>query len=264
MRKAILLVAYGAENNMAKDGLAIFERACRERFPGVPLRWAYSSPLVRNRIALRGRKSDSLGKALRRLYYEKHDAIAIQPLQVIAGREYEAIGEDAREFMAESGAKVATGSPLMLEDADAEILARALIADMPENRAPDEAVVYMGHGAKHANSRFYNILAQKTLEKDVGAFVSSMNGDLDAVLNRVNSHKIWLAPLFANIGRHALEDMAGDKPESWLSRIRGAGFECVPYLRGLASGENVAGIWLKCLARALGELEKRGAAEIKY
>ena len=41
-----------------------FDRRTRSLFPGIPVRWAYSSAILRQRLAVRRRKSDSVAKAL--------------------------------------------------------------------------------------------------------------------------------------------------------------------------------------------------------
>ena len=69
MKKAILLVAYGAGTVSGRDGLQNFESLCRARFPNLPLRWAFTSFKLRERIAYERQKSDSVRKALLRLCF---------------------------------------------------------------------------------------------------------------------------------------------------------------------------------------------------
>lgn len=252
MRKAILLIAYGAENYRAKSGLVLFENACRARFPDLSPRWAYSSPLVRERIAMKRQKSDSVAKALRKLYFEKNEAVAVQPLQLIPGLEYEGVKAQIREARDATGMNIELGQPLMRNEDDAISLASALVEDIPNERSPDEAIVFLGHGARHAKSSLYETLGEKIREKDNNIYIGALNGKLgiEKIINDINSKTVWLIPLFANIGRHALEDMAGDKPDSWLSRLVAAGFSCKPVLKGLAESENTRSLWLDRLADA--------------
>ena len=258
MRKAILLIAYGAENYRAKSGLALFESACRARFPDISPRWAYSSPLVRERIAKKRQKSDSISKALRKLYFEKNEAVAVQPLQLIPGREYEETLAQISQAREETGMRVEIGAPLMRDEDDADSLASALMKDAPSERTPEEAIVYLGHGARHAKSFLYETLAEKIGEKDKNIYIGALNGKLgiEKIINDLASETVWLIPLFANIGRHALEDMAGDKPDSWLSRLVAAGFSCKPVLKGLAEAENARSIWLDRLSSAASKLRE--------
>ena len=71
MKRAILLVAFGASSAQGQSALKSFDARVRARFPGLPVRWAYTSLLLRERLARARQKSDSVLKALRRLCFEK-------------------------------------------------------------------------------------------------------------------------------------------------------------------------------------------------
>ena len=259
MRKAILLIAYGAETPEARDGLRSFEARCRRRFPDLPIRWAYSSPLVRERIAKRLRKSDSVEKALRKLRFENYDAVAAQPLHLIAGREYEEISGQIGEASAAAGLAAAVGKPLMQSSEDIDAFAEALGADLPPRQ--DEEIIFMGHGSRLESQRYYEALANKIEAKYRGVFIGAMSGapGLDAILPRLSSSKIILMPLFANVGKHSLLDMAGPGSESWLSRVRASGRACLPILRGLAETPGAGALWLRNLERAALSLDERAS-----
>ncbi|MBO4312058.1 MAG: sirohydrochlorin cobaltochelatase, partial [Desulfovibrionaceae bacterium] len=86
-------------------------------------------------------------------------------------------------------------------------------------------------------------------------FVATMKGpfQLEEVLETLKSQDIRhirILPLLSIVGRHTLQDIAGDEPESWRSRLRAAGFQCTPVLRGLLEAQAVAGIWLQHLSNA--------------
>lgn len=256
MKKAILLVAYGAGNPLARAGLLAFEKHCRERFLHWPVRWAYSSLLIRERIARQKQKSDSVRKALMRLYYEKFRAVAIQPLQTICGREYEEIKETVEDVSRETGLQCSLGKPLLNESGDAWPLARAIIAHMPKERNFGEDVVFMGHGARHPAVRLYEDLGVALALMDQRTHLGTMSGRtaLEDILPRLTSPVVWLLPLFAGIGQHALRDMAGDGGESWKSRIEARGHKCLPVLRGMAEYEQIGALWLDNLGQAIASL----------
>jgi hypothetical protein len=65
---------------------------------------------------------------------------------------------------------------------------------------------------------------------------------------------VWLLPLLSTIGKHAEQDMAGEHPASWRSRIEAAGFVCRPVLKGTVEYAGFAAIWLAHLAAALDRL----------
>ena len=67
---------------------------------------------------------------------------------------------------------------------------------------------------------------------------------------------LFLLPLLAVVGRHAREDMAGDGPESWRSRLERAGLRCETVLRGLVEHPGCAALWTARLADAMARLER--------
>lgn len=257
MKKAILLAAYGAGTSSGRDGVRAFENLCRARFPDIPLRWAYTSLKLREKIAQERQKSDSVRKALMRFYFEKYDAIAIQPLQAISGREYEEVFRNAIDIATEKGLKIALGKPLMSKGDNLEVMAKALLQALPEERKENENVIFMGHGARHPAVNLYDSLARVLYQMDDAIFIGTLSGErrLEKILPCLRTRRVWLLPLLSLIGGHALRDMAGDHADSWKSRINLYEHECIPVLKGLSECSSVAQIWLENLAQALAELD---------
>ena len=79
MKTAILLVAYGTSSPQGRGSLRQFDAWVRERFPGICVRWALSSELLRTRLTRARQKNDSVLKALRRLCLENFTHVAVQP-----------------------------------------------------------------------------------------------------------------------------------------------------------------------------------------
>lgn len=255
MRRAILLAAFGASNPFGRSGLAKFESLCRSRFPAWPVRWAYTSPLLRERLARQKQKSDSVAKALWRLHYEKYDSIAIQPLQAIPGREYQDVCNNADAARSECGIACAVGKPLLA--ANLSDVASALLAHIPAQRNTDEDVIFMGHGARHPAEAIYSGLADSLAKADPRVFVGTMSGELvlENIMSRLTAEVVWLMPLLANIGQHALRDMAGPAETSWQSKLENAGHNCRPVLTGMIESSGLAAIWLSHLEEAINRLE---------
>lgn len=252
MKQAILLVAFGASSTQGQSILKGFDMRVRSRFPAVPVRWAYTSCLLRERLAKARQKSDSVLKALRRLCFENFSAVAMQPLQIIPGREYGELLEAAATVSAETGLRCQVGAPLLAEPADVQAAARALVAHLPIGRTVDEDVVFMGHGARHEAVARYADLGQAVDALDARIHIGTMNGaqTLKDILPRLSSRRVWLLPLLSVIGRHALEDMAGPGEDSWRTRIESTGRECIPVLKGTAEYAGFAEIWLHHLEQA--------------
>ncbi|MGE9984790.1 sirohydrochlorin cobaltochelatase [Desulfovibrio sp. SGI.169] len=251
MKRAILLVAFGASSPQGQSALKSFDARVRARFPGLPVRWAYTSLLLRERLARARQKSDSVLKALRRLCFEKFGEVAVQPLQTIPGREHAEVCA-AVEVAAREGLVCHVGAPLLAGPEDVAEAALALIRHLPPERGPHEDVVLMGHGARHAAVARYGELARAVNGLDARVHVGAMNGavTLEDILPRLSSERVWLMPLLSVVGRHALRDMAGEQACSWRSRIEALGRHCVPVLRGTAEYAGIAGIWLRHLEAA--------------
>ncbi len=259
MKTGILLAAYGSSNPQAEHTLRAFDKCVRERFAPLPVRWAFTSLLIRERLAKARVKRDSVRKALEKMRFEKFTHVAVQPLQTIPGSEHEAILDDVRELNhIYKDFTVRVGAPLLHTDTDVANTAKAIIQHLPPERTPQEAVVLMGHGAKHHAVQRYADLAEAVYKIDPQVHVGTMNGAvlLEHIIPRLpTTHKVWLMPLLSVIGQHALKDMAGKQKSSWRKHIEAAGFPCEPVLHGLAEYEAFMEIWLAHLQEILPTLK---------
>ena len=248
-------MAFGAATQQGRQALHAFDGMVRARFAGWSVRWAFTSPLLRERLARARQKSDSVRKALGRLHFERYGTVVLQPLQTIAGAEHEEVCAAADEAAQTLGMCCRVGAPLLATAQDVEEAARALAGHLPAGREPGEDVVLMGHGARHAGGARYADLAEALQRLDPRLHVGTM-GDalaLESILPRLTSARVWLMPLLSVVGQHALRDMAGEGALSWRSRIESQDRECLPVLRGLAEYPGVAEIWLRHLERAAAE-----------
>ena len=180
----------------------------------------------------------------------------MQPLQIIPGSEHTDVRADADEAGRLDGLHVSIGMPLLACDEDIRAAARAVLAHLPRERRADEDVVLMGHGSRRQAVTAYAALAGAVRALDARVHVGTMSGalELEALLPRLTSRRVWLMPLLSVVGRHTLEDMAGDAPDSWRSRIEAAGHTCAPVVRGTAEYRAFAAIWLRHLEDAVAAL----------
>ncbi|MGA2224331.1 MAG: sirohydrochlorin cobaltochelatase [Syntrophobacteraceae bacterium] len=61
-KKAILLVAFGTSVPEAARAFGEIEKRVREKYPGIEVRWAFTSKTIRSRAAAQGTKLDSPAK----------------------------------------------------------------------------------------------------------------------------------------------------------------------------------------------------------
>ena len=256
MKTGILLASFGAGNLQSSATLKKVQAEVEEKF-GLPVRWAYTSETMRQRLASHAHtKSDSVSKALLRMRFDRYERVIVQSLHLIPGLEYADLRAEAALAVEECGLEVRVGRPLLAEPGDVEKAALALLDHLPADRGPDDAVVCMGHGSLHESETLYLDWAERVKRADTGVFVACMKGSLTLdhilpeLLDRAPS-RIWLLPLLSVVGRHTLDDMAGNRPESWKNRLERAGFDCRADLKGLADGPGFVALWLERLRQTL-------------
>ncbi|MEW5774553.1 MAG: sirohydrochlorin cobaltochelatase [Thermodesulfobacteriota bacterium] len=260
-KAGILLVTFGTSVAGADSGYAQVEKLVREAFPGVEVRWAYTSHVIRRKLAAQGRVLDSPAMALARMGEEGFTAVAVQSLHMIPGEEYDDLVSVARAMagLPECPQKIAVGGPLLVQAADVERVAAAMLESLPRERRKDEAVVFMGHGSPHPAYAFYPAMQLEFWKKDPNAFLATVEGapSLDEVMAHLKARglrKAYLVPFMSVAGDHARNDMAGDEPDSWKSILTKAGVTCVPVLRGTAEIDAVNRVWVDHLRQAMEEL----------
>ncbi len=159
-KTGFLLVAFGTSVQEAQASFRRIEEKVRKAHPDVPLRWAFTSRIVRNILSERGQTYDSPEVALARMMDEGFTHVAIQSLHTIPGEEFHGPLENARKFEGMAGGmrKESVGYPFLIVDEDVERVADALLSIVPEERKKDEAVVFMGHGTHHPANAYYAAL----------------------------------------------------------------------------------------------------------
>lgn len=273
----ILLAAFGSGSPVGHQTLAAFESRVRSLYPDTIVRWAFTSEHMRSRLLKSKVKSDSVHKALMRMQFERIQQVAVQPLHIIPGVEYEELLEEAQRAQEESGLRVSVGSPLLHSEEDVEKSAQALIKHLPRERKAGEVVLWMGHGSWHDAKYGYDALSKAVQKHDACIFVGTLDGhrclntlmpDLSAIfeayecqgenclekMQLCRDRVVWLLPLLSVIGRHALHDMAGKHRDSWKSCLLSAGFDCRPVLKGTAEHEAFISIWVDHLVEAVNKL----------
>lgn len=284
-REGILLVGFGSTHPQSIKAYKALQEAAQTRFAPMLVRMAYTSEHIRARRL--DAKSDSVGKALARMRFERFTHVYIQTLQLISGHEYHDVAEEAAKAIAPSFS-TSLGLPLLPAPPFADTLAypfvsalsqlaptssqclsfpapslalqllpfsqvaSALCAILPAC-APDEAIVCVAHGSAHPAESAYHILADQIRQTHPNFFITGMKTPREPLYAILSSYKrICLVPLFAVLGKHALEDMAGTTPSSWLSTLQAQGFACRTFLHGLVEFPCFIDIWLERLGELIG------------
>ena len=259
-KTGILLAAFGSSSPVGARTLSAFENKLRAVFPTLPVRWAFTSDIIRNRLEEQRIKSDSVAKAVSRMSHEKFTHIAIQPLHLIEGLEYAALCREAKATATRFDVAVSVGLPLLHSAEDVARTGKALIENLPEERTKEEYVLFMGHGTSHKGDAGYGSLADYMAGQDPRVRIGTMEGalSLDSVLEHLSgarAQRVWLLPLLSVVGTHARNDMAGDQPDSLLGRITALGMDCQPVLTGTAEYPGCIDIWIEHAAEALRDFQ---------
>ena len=259
-KKAILMVAFGTSVPQAQKAFEAIDQRVREAFPGVEVRWAYTSAIIRKKLAARGTVIDSPETALARLMDDGVTQVTVCSLHTIPGAEFHELQANARLFAQMAGGfrRVSVARPLLSSHDDMTRVVRAMLAHVPAERRPQDAVIFMGHGSEHHPAdAIYTAMDALFQKADPNAFLATVEGypTLDHVIPTLKAKKItraYLIPFMLVAGDHVRNDMAGDAPDSWKSLLQAQGIEAVPILRGTAEIPEVVDVWLDHLRDAFG------------
>jgi sirohydrochlorin cobaltochelatase len=254
----ILLVAFGSSEASAQISFENIDKKVKATYPNIPVRWAYTSHIIRKKLAKQGKMLDSPEVALAKMLDENFTHVAVQSLHTIGGEEYHDLRKTVGAFKIMGGfQRIILGYPLLATQEDMERVVDAILANIPKERKKNEAVVLMGHGTHHPSNAFYSALLFQVQLKDPNVFIGNVEGypELDTIqmlLEKSGVKKVYLMPFMSVAGDHAKNDMAGDEDDSWKSMLTKAGYECVPILKGTAEFDNFVQIWVDHLGGPLG------------
>ena len=270
-RPAVVIAAFGTSTK-AQVTYDVFERALREEFPETEIRWAFTSEVIREIVNERWardgiqKRLSSLQQALADLEAEGFTKVAIQPLHIFPGEEYEEVLSIARGF---PGLKIEIGETLLQRwEGVREVVAAIAAGFLP----PEEgANVVVAHGTPttHSGANIAILgLERHLLRNYPNAYVGTIDGVIapEEALGPATAHpgkRVRFVPLMYVAGDHVMNDVMGEGAESWRSRVEAAGktaeaptveLEGKTYYRGLGFLPEVNEIFLREIHRALGRL----------
>ena len=260
-KEGILLVAFGSSEKSAQVSFKNIDRRVKAAYPGIPVRWAYTSRIIRDKLARQGTYLDSPETGLAKMQDEQFSHVAVQSLHTIGGAEFHDLRRTVSAFRMTGGFKsLVLGYPLMSTQEDMENVVEAIKATIPAKRSKEDAVVLMGHGTHHPANAFYAALMFQLQLDDPNIFVGTVEGYpevglLKELLLEKKIKKAYLIPFMSVAGDHAKNDMAGAEDDSWISILTKAGIECVPVLKGTAEYDEYVAIWVNHVGESLNRLE---------
>lgn len=253
----ILLVAFGSSEKSAQVSFDNIDKKTKARYPDIPVRWAFTSNIIREKLAKQGTMLDSPEVALAKMLDEKFTHVAVLSLHTIAGEEYHDLRRTVGAFNMIGGfQRVILGYPLLSTQEDMERVVDAIMTTLPKERKKSDAVVLMGHGTHHPSNAFYAALMFQLQLEDPNIFVGTVENypDINLIkelLLKKRIKKAYLIPFMSVAGDHAKNDMAGDEDDSWKSILTKTGIECVPVLKGSAEYDSFVDVWVDHLSGPL-------------
>lgn len=265
-KEAILLVAFGTSFPEAAKAFDQVESQVKSAFPGIEVRWAFSSSIIRHKLAKQGKKLDGPVVALSKLLDDGYNRVVVASLQTIPGEEFHLLYQDVEAFRTMSGShqrRILVAMPLLSSRKHIEDALKAVVEEVPKTRKPGDAIILMGHGTEHHPSdAVYAAVAFYAQDKDPNLYVATVEGQLtlqDVIpkLKKKGVKKVYLVPFMAVAGDHARNDMCGGEKESWKTVLTQDGFEVECVLKGTAENPEIVKLWLENIKAAESHFKKK-------
>jgi sirohydrochlorin cobaltochelatase len=273
-KKAIVLAQFGTSYPSALVALTNIQKQVQDAFPGVKVKQAFTSNIIRKIWHERQNDKKFLEEnknipeeilyvkaplaTIADLQDEGYTTIIVQPTHVFEGEEYLDLKScvDNLDSIAtikvrhKPFKKIVLGRPLLGKKGeeypyhnDLESAAKTVKADVELARKNKAALVYMGHGNEYLSTGVY-VEFQETLRRmypETPVYIGVVEGfpSLDYVVSglmRDRIRKVVVKPFMIVAGDHATNDMAGDEDDSWKTTLKSKGIEVITVIQGL--GEN--------------------------
>ncbi len=251
MNTPIVLSAFGTTTRAMRTYDAI-DAKVRARFPDHPLRWAYTSRMVRDRLqkehGLELKPPQQVLAELHQVYYEW---AVVQSLHLVCGHEFERLTNE----VGYGPVRTSMGLPLLDSPEDYSRVIRFL-QRRHERSDSQEALVLAGHGTDHAIWAAYPALekmARQVMGKRV--FVGVVEGwpseeDIVQEVKHLGFGRVRIVPFMLVAGVHFREDLAGEE-DSWKARFEAEGLEVAVEDHGLGRYPEIVDLFMDHIQEAL-------------
>ena len=247
-----LLVAFGTSMDSGKPALDAIGKAYTDK--GGTVVWAYTSDIIRNKLAGEGKKIFSVNAALDECARLGIKELHIQSLHITPGEEFSMLERMIVKNLTKNPGrfdKVLLGHPLLESEQDLDEVTDAVLADIAAERKAGDAVVLMGHGNDRGPGDLSMAAVHNAfLAKDPLVFLATVEGanSFERILPQLKEKgvkRVFLQPFMIVAGDHANNDLAGDEEDSWASQIKAEGITTLPRLKGLGEIAGVRAVFLR-------------------
>lgn len=236
---AFLVISFGTSyaNTFHKTIVGI-EDELKRNFPEADFFRAFSSKMIVKKIADRdGIDVDTPARAIERIRDMGYKKVICQTSFIINGYEFELIVRELKPYLGDFES-FRLGRPLLTSHQDF-LTTVSILNDQIPDPSPVDAWIFMGHGsAHHANTAYPAMNYYLEHFGKPGCFIGTVEGfpDIDDIiwkLQRGTYKRVGMSPFMIVCGDHALNDMAGDGPDSWKNKLIAAGYNVNCRLEGL-------------------------------
>ena len=265
-----LLVAFGTSMESGRPAIDALEKTYREAYGKEPLALAFTSDIIRNKLAKQGQPVLSVNAAMNKLAKEGVTELVIQSLHMLPGEEYQQLERMVVKNLAKYPGvftSVKVGYPLLLSEKDLDTVVKIVLASLADKRKAGDAVLLMGHGNDRGPGDLTLAATAAAFNKaDPLVWLASVEGanSFDAILPKIKAagvQRVWLQPFMIVAGDHANNDLAGAEEDSWASRLKAAGMTPLPNLVGLGQLDGIQRLFLEHTKNAVVDLANTKKAE---
>ncbi len=260
-KKALVVVSFGStfDETRIKD-IGGIETALANAFPAYDQYRAFTSKIIRKRLADRGILIDDLETTLDKLAVAGYEEVLLQPTHLINGVEFTEKIAATRDKYLPLFKKISVSRPLISEDEDYRLLTQAMLEQLPK-LPQEDGIVLMGHGTAHnltAHHSTYVRLQEQFDRLHAPVIIGTVEDDdlpnFASVLTQLDKRgyrHVHLYPLMVVAGDHANNDMYGDAPESWKSQIEARGITTTGHLNGIGRYHTIQSLYVTHALQAL-------------
>ena len=290
-KKAVVLAVFGTSHESALPGILNIRAQVQKALPGIPVRLAFTSNIVRRiwrerrqDAAYAGQHPEVPGEilnvkgplaAIADLQDEGYVYIVVQPTHISSGEEFADLAAYVQGLNSIKTVKkrnlpfkkILLGRPALgthgIEHEyrqDIEQVAVILAQDVDLARKDGRALVYFAHGNEHYSTGVYLEFEQVMRRRYPGAciHVAMVEGFPDstrllAELAATGIKKVLLKPFMTVAGDHAKNGMAGPGPDSLKSLLEARGIDVAVSLAGLGESDGFAAIFARHAREAMAD-----------
>ena len=127
VKKAVLLVAFGTSVPQAQKAFDSIEAEAKKAFSDADIRWAFTSKIIRNKLAKQGKKLDPPVVALAKLMEENFTHVVVASFHSLPGEEFHDLYTNVHAFMGmkDGFQRILLSRPLLSSRKDMERVAKA-------------------------------------------------------------------------------------------------------------------------------------------